>query len=155
MLRGGLASFTQESGLRVDLSLCLGQFLVSNMAAARAVWSAWWHETLIVSQRIVCIRPALEVLTTRIPDDLLKAIQEIEKEERAERAEVVRKLLDRAIRDWRVAKALRMIQEGRWTVRRAAKFSGLTYHEILDRMTELGIDSGPTLKELREGFDRR
>jgi len=39
----------------------------------------------------------MEVLTTRIPDDLLRDIQEIEKDERSERAEVVRKLLDRAV----------------------------------------------------------
>ncbi len=97
----------------------------------------------------------MEVLTTRIPDDLLKAIQEIEREDRAERAEVVRRLLDRAVHDWRIAKALRMIQEGRWTVRRAAKFAGLTYHEILDKMAEAGVDSGPSLKELRDSLDRR
>ena len=97
----------------------------------------------------------MEVLTTRVPDDLLKAIQEIEREERAERAEVVRRLLDRAVHDWRMSKALRMIQEGRWTVRRAADFAWVTYHEILDKMTETGVDSGPTLKELRESLDRR
>lgn len=68
---------------------------------------------------------------------------------------MVRRLLDRAVHDWRIAKALRMIQEGRWTVRRAATFAGLTYHEILDKMTDLGVDSGPTLKDLREGLDRR
>ena len=96
----------------------------------------------------------MEVLTTRIPDDLLKAIQEIEKDERAERAEVVRRLLDRAVHEWRTSKALRMIQEGRWTIRRAASFAGLRYHEMLDKMAEMGIDSGPTLKELREGLDR-
>ena len=89
----------------------------------------------------------MEVLTTRIPDDLLRAIQEIEREERTERAEVVRRLLDRAVHDWRVARALSMVQDGRWTVRRAAKFAGLSYHEDLDRMSELGVDSGPALKE--------
>lgn len=96
----------------------------------------------------------MEVLTTRIPDDLLRAIQEIEKDERAERAEIVRRLLDKAVREWRTAKALKMIQEGRWTMRRAATFAGLSYHEMLDKMAETGVDSGPTLKELREGLDR-
>jgi len=96
----------------------------------------------------------MEVLTTRVPEELSKAIREIEKEERADRAEVVRRLLDRAVRDWKISKALKMISEGSWTIRRAAKFSGLGYHEILDRMAELGIDSGPTLKDLREGLDR-
>lgn len=96
----------------------------------------------------------MEVLTTRIPDDLLKAIVEIEKDERAERAEVVRRLLDKAVQQWKLAKALRMIQEGRWTIRRAAAFAGLKYHEMLDRTGEAGVDSGPTLKELRESLDR-
>jgi Arc/MetJ-type ribon-helix-helix transcriptional regulator len=97
----------------------------------------------------------MEVLTARIPDDLLKAIQEIETDERAERAEVVRRLLDKAVHEWRLAKALKMIQEGHWTIRRAASFAGLKYHEILDKMTETGVDSGPTLKELRETLDSR
>jgi len=96
----------------------------------------------------------LEVLTTRIPDDLLKAIEEIEKDERSERAEVVRRLLDKAVQEWRLAKALRMIQGGRWTVRRAASFAGLTYYEMLERMADADVDSGPTLKELREGLGR-
>lgn len=50
----------------------------------------------------------------------------------------------------KVAEALRMIQEGRWTVRRAAKFAGLTYHEILNRMAEAEVDSGPNLGDLRK-----
>ncbi len=83
----------------------------------------------------------VEVLTTRIPEDLLKDIQQIEKEE----AEVVRKLLDTAVQEWKIAKALKMISEGRWTVRRAAKFAGTTYHEILEKMTDRDVDSGPRL----------
>jgi Arc/MetJ-type ribon-helix-helix transcriptional regulator len=95
----------------------------------------------------------VEVLTTRIPEDLLKDIQQIEKDERSERAEVVRKLLDTAVQEWKIAKALRMISEGRWTVRRATKFAGTTYHEILEKMTDRGVDSGPTLRDLRDALD--
>jgi len=52
----------------------------------------------------------MEVLTTRIPEDLLKDIQQIEKE-RSERAEVVRKLLDTAVQEWKMTKALKMISQ--------------------------------------------
>jgi len=79
----------------------------------------------------------MEVRTARVPEQLSKALREIE-EEGADRAEVVRRLLDKAVRDWRISKALKMISEGSWTVRRAAKFSGLRYHEILGKMAELG-----------------
>ena len=95
----------------------------------------------------------MEVLTTRIPEDLLKDIQQIEKE-RSERAEVVRKLLDTAVQEWKMTKALKMISEGRWTVRRAARFAGTTYHEILVMMTDRGVDSGPALRDLRDALDR-
>lgn len=95
----------------------------------------------------------MEVLTTRIPEDLLKDIQQIEKE-RSERAEVVRKLLDTAVQEWKMTKALKMISEGRWTVRRAARFAGTTYHEILEKMTDRGVDSGPALRDLRDALDR-
>src|SRR5437879_10538006 len=95
----------------------------------------------------------MEVLTTRIPNDLLQAIREIERDERAERAEVVRRLLDKAVHEWKLAKALRMISEGRWTVRRAAKFAGLGYHEIVERMSEQGVDSGPSARYMPAAFD--
>ena len=96
----------------------------------------------------------MEVLTTRIREDLLKDIQQIEKDERSERAEVVRKLLDTAVQEWKMTKALKMISEGRWTVRRAARLAGSTYHEILVMMTDRGVDSGPALRDLRDALDR-
>src|SRR2546427_3515962 len=91
----------------------------------------------------------MEVLTTRIPEDLLKDIQQIEKDERSERAEVVRKLLDTAGQEWKKAKALKMMSDGRWTVRRAARFAGTTYHENLGKMIERGVDSRPAAREMR------
>src|SRR3989442_12935633 len=97
----------------------------------------------------------MEVLTTRIPEDLLKDIQQIEKDERSERAEVVRKLLDTAVQEWKMTKALKMISEGRWTVRRSARFAGTTYHEILVRMTYRGVASSPALRDVKEALDRR
>ncbi len=58
------------------------------------------------------------------------------------------------VRDWKLAKTLKMISGGQWTIRRAAKFAGLTNHEMLDKMTEKGVDSGPLVEDLREGLDR-
>jgi len=90
----------------------------------------------------------LEVLTTRVTKQLLQAIREIQEEEKADRAEVVRRLLDKSVKEWKVSKALRMVSSGSWTVRKAAAYVGLTYGEMLNTLTEAGVDSGPTLKEL-------
>ena len=67
---------------------------------------------------------------------------------RSARARGSRRQPDKSIRDERIVEALRMISEGRWTIRRAARFAGVTYYEILDKMAEKGIDSGPDLKDL-------
>ena len=54
----------------------------------------------------------------------------------------------------RTAEALRMIREGHWTIRRAARFAGLRYLGMLDKMADAWVDSGPTVKELRDDRDR-
>jgi len=90
----------------------------------------------------------LKALTARVPEELLEDLKLIEAEEKAERADVVRKLLDGAIRQWRLEKALRMVSEGRWTIRRAAGFARLTYYDFLERMAEAEVSSGPRLEDL-------
>lgn len=93
---------------------------------------------------------AMEVLTTRVTKELLRAIREIEEEEKAERAEVVRRLLDRSVKEWRLSKAVKMVSFGSWTVRKAAAYIGVSYHDMLDILTEAGVDSGLALREMAE-----
>ncbi len=58
------------------------------------------------------------------------------------------------LREKRTTEALTMIREGQWSIRRAASFAGLRYREMLDKMAEAGIDSGPTLKEFKKSLDK-
>jgi predicted HTH domain antitoxin len=92
----------------------------------------------------------MKVLTTRVEDGLMKDLELIEHEEKAERAEVARRLLAEGVRSWKLRKALQKISDGAWTIRSAAKFAGMTYYEMIEEMAKHGIDSGPTLPDLRE-----
>lgn len=92
----------------------------------------------------------MKVLTTRVEDELMKDLELIEREEKAERAEVARRLLAGAVKNWKLKKAREKISDGAWTVRRAARFSGITYYEMIEEMAKYGVDSGPTLADLRE-----
>jgi FixJ family two-component response regulator len=47
-----------------------------------------------------------EIVSTRVSDDLAKDLEAIEKEEKTDRATVVRKLLAKAIAEWKLEKAL-------------------------------------------------
>ena len=92
----------------------------------------------------------MKVLTTRVDDQTIKDLDAIGAEEKADRSEVARKLLDRSIREWKLEKALRMITSSAWTVRRAADFAGLSYYQMIEEMAAHEVDSGPRPEDLEQ-----
>ena len=91
-----------------------------------------------------------EIISTRIPDDIARDLKEIEKEEQTDRATVVRKLLARAIEQWKVERALRLYREGKVTLWRAAKLGGITLREMMELAAKQGIQFKYTSKDLEE-----
>lgn len=88
-------------------------------------------------------------MTARVPEELFRDIEEIEIEEKAERAEVIRKLLNDAVREWKLKKALEKLRSGRITFRTAAKMAGLTYVEMLDQVEKANIPIAYSMVELQ------
>ncbi len=91
----------------------------------------------------------MKTITTRISEDLLKKLEEIEQDEKADRSTIIRKLLDKAVGDWKIEKALEELRGGRITLRTAARKAELTYVEMLDRAKEAGIQLGYTAEDLQ------
>ena len=92
----------------------------------------------------------MKVITARIEDKYFEDLKKIEKEEQTERAEVMRKLLASAIKEWKTKKALDLLKEHKITIRKAAALAEASYVEMLDLASKADIDIGYTLKELRE-----
>jgi len=91
-----------------------------------------------------------EIISTRIPDDIAKDLKEIEKEEKTDRATLVRKLLARAIEQWKMERALRLYWEGKVTLWRAARLGGITLREMMELAAKKGIQFKYTAKDLEE-----
>ena len=91
----------------------------------------------------------MKVITARIEDKYFEDLERIEKEEQTERAEVMRKLLANAIKEWKVKKALELLKERKATIRKAAKFADVPYAEMMDLASKADIDIGYSLKDLR------
>lgn len=91
-----------------------------------------------------------EIISTRIPDNVARDLKEIEKEEKTDRATVVRKLLARAIEQWKMERALRLYREGKTTLWRAARLGGITLREMMELATQRGIQFKYTTKDLEE-----
>jgi len=95
----------------------------------------------------------LETITARVPEGLLNDLKRIESEERTERAEVIRRLLAEGIGEWKLRKALEMIRERKASMRAAAKFAGIRYLELLDRVEKEVIPLDYTLSDLRADME--
>jgi len=106
------------------------------------------HLYCFVSLFLVTVS-GLQTITTRVPEEMFQDIKKIEREEKTERAEVVRKLLVEAIKRWKLKKALEALHEGKMTFRSAAKLAGLTYVEMLDETERAGIPVGYTVSDLQ------
>ena len=92
----------------------------------------------------------MKVVTARIEDEYFEDLKMIEQEEHTEKAEVMRKLLAKAIKDWKIRKALDLLREHKATIRKAAKLAGVSYSEMLDLASKANTDIGYSLKNLRE-----
>jgi predicted HTH domain antitoxin len=91
-----------------------------------------------------------EVISTRIPDKLAKDLKEIEKEEESDRATTIRKLLTKAIKEWKIEHALELYHEGKVTLWRAARLAEVSLREIMERAAKKGIEFKYTEKDLEE-----
>lgn len=91
-----------------------------------------------------------EIISTRVPEEIARDLKEIEEEEKADRATVIRRLLANAIQQWKLQKALRLYREGKITLWRAARLAGLTLREMMELATREGIQFQYTKKDLEE-----
>jgi predicted HTH domain antitoxin len=91
-----------------------------------------------------------EVISTRIPDEVAKDLKEIEKEEKPDRATIVRKLLATGIQQWKTERALRLYKEGKVTLWRAARLADVTLREMMQLAAKQGIQFKYTPKDLEE-----
>ncbi len=94
----------------------------------------------------------MKVITARISEEYFEDLERIEKEEHADRAVVIRKLLAKGIKEWKLKNALELLREHKVTLRRAASIASVSYVEMLDLASKHGIDSGYSLEEMERDF---
>ena len=94
----------------------------------------------------------MKVITSRIPEKYFKDLEMIQKEEKIDRAEAVRRLLTKAISEWKKEKALTLLKDHKITIRTAASMAEVTYVEMLELAKD--IDIGYDLEELERDLER-
>ena len=92
---------------------------------------------------------SLEAVTARLPRDMLKEVERLAQREMVDRSELIRRLLDFALRQRRIEEALQVYREGKVTLWKAAEMSGMSLREMMELVKEKKIPVSYTLDDLR------
>ena len=72
------------------------------------------------------------VVSTRLPLDLVRELELIEAVEQSDRSTTVRRLLSKAIQQWKLEHYARLYGDGKLTLARAARDAGVSLWEMMD-----------------------
>jgi predicted HTH domain antitoxin len=82
----------------------------------------------------------------------MKTLDEKAKEEGLDRSTVLRKLLEDAVKRWKIEKAAKLYKEGRISLSEAAKIAELPIDEMITELVKRDVRSDLTAEEYRESL---
>jgi predicted HTH domain antitoxin len=91
-----------------------------------------------------------QAVASRLPLELLKDLEMIEAQEQADRSTVVRKLLKKAVGDWKREHYAQLYGEGKISLARAAREASVSLWEMMDYVRQRKITAQYDLEELRK-----
>ncbi|WP_456371078.1 UPF0175 family protein [Geoglobus sp.] len=86
--------------------------------------------------------------SVRLPEDVIREIEKLSREEGVEKGTLIRKLLTESLREYRINKAMEMYREGKASLWRAAEIAGITYREALEELKKRNIPFRYDLEDL-------
>ena len=89
-------------------------------------------------------------ITTRVEDKVMKTIDAIAREDASDRSTAIRKLLQKALKDWLIEKCLKDYEDGKITLWQAARRSGISLWEMIDEVQKSGAHVPYTITDLQE-----
>jgi len=91
-----------------------------------------------------------ELVAARLPKSLVSDLKKIESVEQSDRSTVLRKLLYRAVTNWKKEYSARLYAEGRLTLERAAMDSDISVREMMEYLKARKIPAQYDLEDLEE-----
>jgi predicted HTH domain antitoxin len=91
-----------------------------------------------------------EMVAARLPEGLVSDIKKIEDAEQTNRSTVLRRLLYKAVIDWKKEYAAKLYSEGKITLERAAMEVGISVREMMEYLKQKRIPAQYNLEDLEE-----
>ena len=90
-----------------------------------------------------------QMVGTRLPETVVRDLEAIEEVEQSDRSTTVRKLLSRAIQDWKLDHYSRLYGSGKLTLARAAHGARVSLWEMMDYVRTKKISAQYDLEDLQ------
>jgi len=95
-----------------------------------------------------------EMVAARLPKGLVSDIKKIEDVEQTDRSTVLRRLLYKAVTDWKKEYAAKLYSEGTITLERAAMEAGVSVREMAEYFRQKKIPAQYDLEDLEEDIKK-
>lgn len=82
----------------------------------------------------------MATISLRVEDSFVKELEQVEKNWQADRSEVVRRLLNRSLQEWKIERNLELLREGKISIGKAAEECALPLWEMLEVVKTRAID---------------
>lgn len=90
-----------------------------------------------------------QMVGTRLPSELVRELAFIEEVEQSDRSTTVRRLLSKAIQQWKLEHYVRLYGDGKLTLARAAHEAGVSLWEMIDYARARKVPAQYDLEELQ------
>ena len=90
-----------------------------------------------------------QMVGTRLPSELVRELAFIEEVEQSDRSTTVRRLLSKAIQQWKLEHYVRLYGDGKLTLARAAHDAGVSLWEMMDYARARKVPAQYDLEELQ------
>ena len=89
-----------------------------------------------------------KTITSRLPDDMVEEIERIAEIEKLDKSSVIRRLLNRAIPEWKLEYALKLYQDKNISIGKAAEVSSISIWEFIEFLSKHKIPINYDLEDL-------
>lgn len=95
----------------------------------------------------------MTLVSTRIPEELQKALEWYSKKERIGRAIALRKILEKGLKEIKTEYALELYAKGKVTLLKATEIAGISLWELLDIVREKRIPLSYTVHDIEHDIE--
>ncbi len=98
----------------------------------------------------------METVSVRIPSQIKREIERIAEAENIDRSTALRRVLEKGLKEWKKEIALKLLEEGKVTLWKAASIAGVSLWEMLEIVEAKGISlpvrAEDVIEDIRTGL---